>query len=413
MQFIHTAVFRCKNKLKNTRRFMTFVIKHFIADDCAYRASALAFTTLLAIVPLMSVGFAILSSFPVFYDLSGPLQDFIFENFVPSTGKIIQDYLQLFAHQVTKLSLIGVVFLFITAILVMYTIERSMNKIWHVRTSRKGVSAFLLYWAILSLSPFLLGLSLAASSYFLSMPLIKGYHAPHIITNSVPMLLSSIGFTFLYVVVPNCRVKLRHGFYGAVVAAALFESAKHGFIYYLKQYNTYHLLYGAFATVPIFFVWVYWVWLITLFGAEISYALSVKHQRRENVAIDGLTHALLWLQTLWHGQLAGKSIAKESLINITDRPFSVSVDSMLLLLMDVNLVKRTSTEHYFLSRDLSHVTLSELLNLLPYKIPTQEQLQAMPAISNKWNSLLIDAHKTLAEKTNVSLETLFSDNDKP
>ncbi|AHE67999.1 putative membrane protein [Legionella oakridgensis ATCC 33761 = DSM 21215] len=97
-------------KWVESKRFILFVIHHFIEDDCTYRASALAFTTLLAIVPLMSVGFTILSTFPVFYQLRGPLQEFIFENFVPATGKVIQDYLQLFATQVSKLSMLGVLF---------------------------------------------------------------------------------------------------------------------------------------------------------------------------------------------------------------------------------------------------------------------------------------------------------------
>lgn len=239
-------------KFHEAKRFVLFVVEHFINDDCTYRASALAFTSLLAVVPLMSVGLALLSSFPVFQNLSGPVQDFIFENFVPTTGKIIQDYLQQFSAQVSKLSIWGVAFLFVTALLVMVTIEKAMNKIWKTHTSRRGVAAFLLYWAILSLGPVLLGLSLAASSYVLSMPIVQTHQAPPFILNSVPFFLSLIGFTFLYVVVPNCPVKLVHGLWGGVVAAILFESAKQAFAYYLSQYDTYQLLYGAFATVPIF-----------------------------------------------------------------------------------------------------------------------------------------------------------------
>ena len=81
------------DKLVECKRFVSFVINHFIEDDCSYRASALAFTSLLAIVPMMSVGFAILSSFPVFQDITTPAQDFIFENFVPATGKVVQNYI--------------------------------------------------------------------------------------------------------------------------------------------------------------------------------------------------------------------------------------------------------------------------------------------------------------------------------
>lgn len=263
--------------------FIRFVTLHFIKDEGTYIASALAFTTLLAVVPLMSVGLAVFSSFPVFQSLVDPVQNFIFDNFVPSTGKVVQLYLQQFTSQVSKLSIIGITFLIITALLVMFTIERAMNKIWQVDVPRHGVQAFLLYWAILSLSPFMLGLSLAASSYVFSIPLMMDHNASIIFLHWAPFLLSLLGFIFLYVVVPNCTVKIRHAFWGGLFAAILFELAKQIFAYYLIRYNTYQLLYGAFAAVPIFFLWVYCVWVITLLGAEISYAVSVP----EEYLVDG------------------------------------------------------------------------------------------------------------------------------
>ena len=396
------------------KRFLLFVIDHFIDDDCPYRASALAFTTLLAIVPLMSVGFAVLSSFPVFQNLADPVQNFIFDNFVPATGKVIQNYLQLFALQVSKLSIFGVSVLFITALLVMYTIERSMNKIWRVSSPRQGVSAFLLYWAILSLSPILLGLSLAASSYFFSMPFVQGYEAPYLILSVVPYLLSFIGFTFLYVVVPNCPVRIIHGIYGAFIATLLFESAKKAFAYYLTQYNTYQLLYGAFATIPIFFLWIYWVWLITLIGAEISYALSVHHQRRQGIRLDGFSHALLWLYHLWIAQLAGHGVTLEKLINASEQPFAVDIDEMLTKFLDLQLIQVTSDGHYILSRDLAYLTLYELLQLLPYRLPNLAELTAseLPQ-AHHWHEHIKQADIHLQQTLSLTLEHLFrTESDK-
>ena len=133
-----------KNQFYTCDRFIRFVIKHFIQDDCPYIASALAFTSLLAVVPLMSVGLAVLSTFPIFRGFSQPLQDFIFTNFVPTTGSIVQFYLQQFTSQVSKLSVWGILLLLITALLMLFTIERAMNKIWRVSSGRHGVSAFLL-----------------------------------------------------------------------------------------------------------------------------------------------------------------------------------------------------------------------------------------------------------------------------
>ena len=136
------------SKLKHFFRqlyiFVLFVGYNFSNDGCSYRAGALAFATLLAIVPLMSIGLSILSSFPIFLSLKTPLQDFIFTNFVPTTGHIVQIYLEQFTQQVSRLSMIGVFFLLITAILVMSTIERAMNTLWRVHIHRHGFTAILL-----------------------------------------------------------------------------------------------------------------------------------------------------------------------------------------------------------------------------------------------------------------------------
>jgi membrane protein len=397
-------------KLQESKRFVGFVARHFIEDDCPYRASALAFSTLLAIVPMMAVGFAILSTFPAFQNLVVPIQNFIFANFVPSTGQIIQNYLQLLATQASKLSSIGVFFLFIVALLVMYTIEQAMNKIWRINSSRHGISAFLLYWAIVSLAPFLLGLSIVVSSYFLSLPFVANHDMPALI-NILPFLFSLAGFTFLYVVVPNGPVRFLHGFYGGLIAALLFESAKLAFAYYLSNYNVYQLLYGAFATVPIFLVWIYWVWFITLLGAEISYAFSVHHLRRPGCQLDGFSHVLLWLYQLSLAQREGKELTIDELINASKQAYAVDIDDMLMLLIDLKLIKTTRDGHYVLSRDLNHLTLYELTQIVPYPLPSSAQWRNHNDMIGKgWQKQIQKADDLLKETLMISLGQLFRGN---
>ncbi len=389
-------------------RFVRFVVEHFIQDDCTYIASALAFTTLLAVVPLMSVGFAVFSSFPVFQGMSVPVQNFIFDNFVPATGKVVQTYLQQFASQVSKMSIWGIAFLIISALLVMFTIERGMNKIWRVSSSRRGVTAFLLYWAILSLAPLMLGLSLAASSYVFSMPFLVEQHAISIALIISPFLLSLIGFTFLYIVVPNCPVKFQHALWGGLFAAVLFETAKQGFAYYLSNYHTYELLYGAFATVPIFFVWVYWVWVITLLGAEISYALSVHHKRREGETLDPFSHALLWLHQLWLAQKSGKGLTFNDLIDTSKQPFTIDADDMIMELMQAGLIHATAEQKYMLSRDLSKISLYDLTQKLPYRLPTHIDLEyAKSTLPEKWITAFSKNNEELQSSLNIDLDQLF------
>lgn len=399
---------KLKDKLSEMKRFVFFVYQHFFEDDCTYIASALAFTSLLAVVPLMSVGLSILSSFPVIQNLSDPIQDFIFENFVPATGKVIQSYLQQFTAQVSHLSTIGIIFLFITAILLMVTIERGMNKIWRVKRSREGVAAFLLYWAILSLAPVLLGLSLAATSYVFSMPMIREHHSPAVFLRYAPFFLSLFAYTFLFVVVPNCRVKIRYGFWGAVFSSSLFELAKVAFAYYLTRYNTYQLLYGAFATIPIFFVWVYWVWIITLLGAEISYALSVYYKRRTGTKIDGFSHSIIWLHSLWLAQQQGRGMSLTDLVEASEQPFAIDVGDMLSLLMKKNLIHLAEDDEYRLSRDLHCFSLYQLHQLLPYRLPSVEELQQIKSQKTAyWQSVLTEHDKKLSEMLAISLGELF------
>ncbi|MDP1604110.1 MAG: YihY family inner membrane protein [Legionella sp.] len=397
-----------KSKWYKIERFVRFVITHFFDDDCPYRASALAFTSLLAIVPLMTVGFAILSSFPVFQSLSQPIQDFIFDNFVPATGKVIQTYLQQFTSQVTRLSIVGVAFLFVTAILLMVTIEHAMNKIWRTNVAREGVSAFLLYWAILSLAPVFVGLSLVASSYILSIPFFQNNEAPSLLLKALPFLLSLAGFTFLYVVVPNRPVKIIHGLLGALVTAILFESAKLGFAYYLSYYNSYALLYGAFATIPIFFVWIYWVWFITLLGAEFSYALSVHYKRRHGYPLDGFSHALLWLEQLWLKQKEGRGMTLNELIESNNQPFMVDSDFMINELKRLNLVHSREDGYFFLSRDLTDISLYWLTQNLPFSLPTQNQLEKEDyARTFKWHGVLKRNDEVLHKLLDTNLSELF------
>lgn len=258
--------------------FCLFVFKKFIQDDCMYHASALTFSTLLTLVPLMYVCIAVLSVLPIAHGFTALIQNFIFQNFVPATGKIIQLYFQQFAAQTSSLPIWDLLFLFITVFLMMFTIEQSFNLIWQAPSARHSLHALFLYFSLLCVSPILLGLSLTASSYFFSLPFFQIVDQPLIVTKGIPFLFSLLGFTLLYLILPNCPVKFSEGLVGGSTAAIAFELAKHGFVFYLAQFNSYQRLYGAFAVIPVFFIWLYLVWLITLLGAEISYAWQVKRR---------------------------------------------------------------------------------------------------------------------------------------
>lgn len=261
--------------------FIKAVITQFIEDNCSMRSAALAFTSLLSIVPLMTVSFTIMTAFPIFRQLGLELQSFVFKNFVATSAEIVQANLQKFAQQAMNLSATGLIFLLITAVLMVFNMEQALNAIWHVKRSRKGIPAFMMYWTLITLLPILIGIGFAVSSYVFSLLFIEGasetipFRGP--ILTSFPYVLTFIAFTVLYIFLPNCKVKVRHAVVGGIVATMLFELAKYGFGYYVLNFPTYTLLYGTLAAVPIFLVWVYFSWMIILFGAVVAH-VSSEHQ---------------------------------------------------------------------------------------------------------------------------------------
>ena len=180
-------------------------------------AAALTYTTLFAVVPMMTVTFAMLSAVPAFQGVGEQIQHFIFRNFVPSTGAAVQEYLWAFTEQARQLTWVGVLLLAVTAFMMLVTIEQAFNTIWRVRKSRRGVSSFLLYWAILSLGPLLLGSGFAISTYLTSTSLLSGPDAvvgAKTLLSFTPLLFSVAAFTLIYATVPNARVPLKHALAG-------------------------------------------------------------------------------------------------------------------------------------------------------------------------------------------------------
>ena len=260
--------------------FCLLVYRRFVEDGCAHRAAALAYTSLLSLVPLLTVSFAVLAAFPVYQNVGDKIQDFIFQNFVVSSANVVQQHIQAFMTKATQLSATGSFFLLVTAILLIFNIEQAFNSIWRVKHRRKGVSAFLSYWAVLTLMPILIGVGFAVTSYLASVPFITGaaesLGLKKPLLAMLPYLLTLFAFTLLYITVPNCKVRIRYAFVGGLLATLLFELAKAGFAAYITHFPTYKLLYGALAALPIFLVWVYVSWLIILFGAEVNCILERK-----------------------------------------------------------------------------------------------------------------------------------------
>ena len=265
------------NKIKAILQIITIIWRKFCQDDCFNRAAGLAYTTLLSIVPLLAVGFSILSAFPVYHDITQKIQNLIFAYIITDAAQIVQQYFLNFIAQTLKLSTIGIIGLIITAILLVSSMERAFNSIWRIERSRHGVVAFLLYWAVITLIPVMVASLLSVYSYLTGLTETNNallHVMENLITIILPYLTTFIAFALLYLALPNCKVPISSAAIAAIIATILFELARHSFTLYINNFAGYELIYGAFAAIPIFLVWLYVSWVIILFGVVVSYVLA-------------------------------------------------------------------------------------------------------------------------------------------
>lgn len=256
------------------KKAIKFGIQRLIRDKLTQVASSLTFTTVLAIVPMLAVILSLFTAFPLFTDFKISLEQFLTHNLMPETvSETIMSYLNLFAQQASKLTAIGVGFLIVTSIMLMMTIDEVLNDIWNVTRRRPIGQRILVYWAILSLGPVFLGASLWTSSYIAQekLGLVTQFSViKSVLFTLVPVIVSGLIFALLYYLVPNRKVAWKDAMIGGYTTAVLLEIMKAGFAYYITRFPSYTLIYGAFATIPIFLLWIYLSWLVVLFGATVA-----------------------------------------------------------------------------------------------------------------------------------------------
>ena len=256
------------------KRALLYALGRLHKDNLTQVAASLTFTTVLAVVPLLAVILSLFTAFPIFQDFQLALEDFLANNLMPvAVADNIMSYLNTFAQQARSMTTVGAIFLIVTSILLMKTIDEALNAIWKVRKQRPLSKRILVYWALLTIGPLMLGASLWASSYITraQFGLVAELGVlQNIIATVLPLLTSIIGFTLLYYTVPNRIVHWRDAFIGGLTAAVVLELMKTGFAYYISNFPSYTLIYGTFAAIPLFLLWIYLSWLVVLLGASIA-----------------------------------------------------------------------------------------------------------------------------------------------
>ena len=248
--------------------------ERFREDHLGLTASSLTFTTILALVPFITVALAVFTAFPIFGKLQGALQGWLVSSLVPdSIARQVLGYLTQFAAKASSLGVVGFSFLLATALALILTIDRTLNNIWRVPRLRPLGQRVLIYWAAITLGPLLLGASLAVTSYVMSASggLVKRLpDGVQLLFDSLQFVVLAGGMAALYHYVPNTPVKWRHAWAGGLFVAVCIELAKKVLALYLGKVPTYSVVYGAFATLPILLVWIYVAWVIVLLGAVVT-----------------------------------------------------------------------------------------------------------------------------------------------
>ena len=271
-----------RGSLQDAFGFLRFVLRRWTEDRCPQIAGSLAFTTLLALVPVFAIAVALLSSLPFFGAVMVQIKIFLLMNLAPEiAGKIITVYMEEFRHNAARLTTVGVAMLFVTAVALMLTVDRSINAIWRVSRTRPYWVSILAYVMLLVTGPLLIGVSVSVTTYLMMTISTEIRSVPKegrgFLLQLVPVAVSSLAFLLLYRLVPHRRVPWMHALVGGIVAAVLFELAKQGFAVYMRYAPVYSVVYGTFAAVPFFLLWMYISWLVVLLGAEI--AASLDHWR--------------------------------------------------------------------------------------------------------------------------------------
>jgi membrane protein len=254
-------------------------------DRITVSAGHLAYVSLLSLVPFIMVIFTVMSAFPAFTTARTELENFIFSNFVPASGDVVQNYMSEFVSNASEMGAVGILSLLVVALMLILNIDKTLNAIWRSPSDRPLIYTFAIYWMVITLGPLLMGSSVVVSSYLIGLANFAEEYTAGLGTGLlklVPSLMAIFAFLILYMLVPNRRVKFKHALSGALLATLLFEFSKKGFSMYVTSFPSYELIYGALAVIPILFVWVYLSWIVVLLGAEFTCAITEVFEKPVN-----------------------------------------------------------------------------------------------------------------------------------
>lgn len=416
-------------------QFIMFAVRRFFAERLTASAASLTYSTLLAIVPLMVIAFAILSSFSAFTAVKAQMQAFFLSAVVPEAGAAIEEYLESFTTNASNLTAVGVVALAVTAVLLLYTIEDTLNRIWHVERPRPVLVRLLIFWAILTLGPLLIAGSITLTSDLTTLTarvefpgfseayLPSRVHETWVVSTMISLAISIIGFTALFVLVPARRVRISHAAVGAAFAAIAFEILSWGFNSFLTSGSSYETIYGALAAAPVFLIWIYISWMVIILGAVVAASIPDWLLVRAAIATvdlrpsDKLSIAITLLAKLHRQAQNGGMLDEQKLAEAA--PLEAR-DEILDVLHRAGYLCRTEEGRVALARDMHTTTVFDLavdMKLLLGVIPDRDKTLPVEIVERfAWEStavrgMLERLHDAEVDILDFPLARVLSSND--
>ncbi len=339
--------------------------RRFEEDNGLQIASSLTFTTLLSLVPIVTVALTLLSAFPLFKSLAGEIDGWVFENMLPESVDAIEKYAEQFVENAANLTAVGLVLLAVTSVMLLLTIDDAFNTIWRVRRVRPKLQRVLIYGTLIAAGPPLIGASLSMSSWLVSASAGWTRDIPY--ADAAMIKLSALGLTslalaLLYYAMPNRPVQIMDAVIGGLLAGGVFELTKQGFGLYVTHFPTYKLVYGAFAAVPVFLLWLYMSWLVVLLGAVVVATLPEwRQQTVQSTPAPGsdFMFALQALHLLWDAQQRGTGVTVPQLHQVLRIRYE-RIESLLDTLQQAGWIHRAVQKGWVLCRDLNTIAVSEV-----------------------------------------------------
>jgi len=336
----------------------------------------------------------------VFDEWTAMLINFVFNNFVPSSARQVEEYVMGFSASAKSLTVAGITALLASVLLTMWSIERTFNRIWRVPTIRPKFTRFLLYWALLTLGSILTVAAISASSSLLTYAELSGLQTEGVSNGLLrwsPFLIELFAMTAAYWLIPHRQVPFRFALAGGLLAALLFEMLKFGFTSYVRN-TSFEQLYGAVALIPIFMVWLYFSWVVILFGASVAASLSAfRYQPRIHRLPAGQEFYayLRLLSRLDACRGTGQGLHLQQMQEIEPMMTDDLLQQLLSGLTGLHIVIRSENGGWILTRDLDSVTLNELYERLNLRIPMKQV--SLPGSDDAHGRPAIDALSHLRE----------------